>query len=784
MIKNYFITAIRNLYKNRFYSIINILGLSVGIASAILLFIFIQKELSYDKFHKDADNIYRVITHMQESGGEEYSMSRSLYDTGPALTDNVPEVKSATRMITWYTGDIIKHEKEQYEGTDILYTDSCFLDVFDFKLLEGSKENFLSDPNGAAITRSTANKLFGEDDPIGKLITHDTIDFVVEWILEDVPDNSHLKFDVLVSFESSQRIISFLSLDLLTYFKINRTLNENSINKINSVAGDLLIERFSRITENVRSTIQPIKDIHLNGTGSTNQVGSELRLIYIFTFLALFIIIIAVMNFVNLMTARSEYRAKEVGIRKVNGARKNDLLRQFLGESIIISTISLFIALVLAETFAHPFGNLLNRDLSLIRQSSVGIFIGLIILSLLIGIIAGIYPAYYISRFKTIRCIKGLISSKGNTILKKFLVVLQFSISTFLIICVLMLFKQVNFMKNRDLGFDKENIIVYGSATQKIQTNLENIRNDLLSYPQIISVCGSQAIPGQGRSGQFIFEEGKDPETGISISENRIQNDYIKTYGMKIIDGRDFSDDFETDKNAFILNEIAVKRLGITDPVGKTVIVNHPGTIIGVVKDFHFFSVKREINPLVLTKYVDWFYNISIRIHPENIPETKTIIENILKAYDPDYLISSSFVNENFDRMYGAEVNTNKLISVGSVLAIIISLLGLFALTSFTIIKSTKQIGIRKALGAPVNSIILMLNKNVLRWVVFSNIIAWPAAYFFINNWLQSFAYKARISVDLFIWGAIISLIFAAITISSQAVKAARMNPVDAIRYE
>ncbi|MFC2132358.1 ABC transporter permease, partial [Bacteroidota bacterium] len=694
------------------------------------------------------------------------------------------EVVSSTRYITWFSDDIIKHGKEQYDETNILYTDSCFFDVFDFGIILGERENFLSDPFGAAITKSTALKMFGDEPALDKVITHDSIDYNIRWILEDVPDNSSIQFDILLSFESNQYLVQSLALDCMTYFKVDRELENISINKINNVAGRLLEERFSEITENTRASIQPLTDMHLHGRGDNTRAGKELRLIYIFSFLALFFILIAVMNFVNLMTARSEYRAKEVGVRKVTGARKKDLIKQFLGESIIISTISLFIALVLAETFAHPFGNLLNRELSLIRQSNIQIFIGMIVFSLLIGIIAGLYPAYFISKFQTIRCVRGLISSKGNNILKKFLVVLQFSISTFLIICVLMLFKQVNFMKNRDLGFDKKNIIVYGDATPNIQRNLENIRNDLISYSKIESVCGSQSIPGYGRSGQFIFKEGEDPDKGISISENRIQNDYIKTYGMKIIEGRDFSDDFETDKGSFILNEIAVKRLGLEDPIGKTVVVNHPGTVIGIVKDFHYNSVKREIQPLVLSKYSDRFYNISIRIQPGYINETKAFIDQTLKSYDPDYLISSFFIDDNFDSMYGSEENTNKLISVGSILAIIISLLGLFALTSYTIVKSTKQIGIRKTLGAPVNKIVFMLNRSVLQWVVFSNIIAWPAAYFFIKNWLQSFALKAKISPDLFILGASISLFIAFITISYQAIKAARMNPVDALRYE
>lgn len=791
MLKYFFSSGIRYLNYTRMFSLINIFGLAVGLATSILLLQFVAHEYSYDRFHNNFHNIYRSVSHVEMADGKTVEAPSTISQIAPALIKNIPEVPYACRIINNGPEDI-KYNSTDIGQYELFFTDPDFFKVFSFEILFGDPWSGLNSPNSIVITNSIASKINPSGNPIGEIIEIGREKFRIVSVLEDIPANSHMKFDIITSFKTlknPQEYFNNQGVDFFTYFLINQEtdIEEFEITYSN-LCNKLSTEKFLGTGIYMESYIQALKDIHLH-SGYFFDIGEQgnYSTIIIFLILAIIIIIIACINFINLVTATAENRGVEVGIKKVVGASGKELVKQFLGESVIIALISLFFAFFVVEIASKPFGDLINRDLDIKLFLRPDYVIGTIILSVVIGLLSGLYPSIYLTRFNPVQTLKRIrSSSKRNKNLKIFLVIVQFTIAIFLITNIFVINRQVNYMKDRDPGFIPDNVVVIKDPSVKLVWNYLSLKTKLLSSPEIQNVTASQSYPGELRRVQNLYLEGDKPENGIICNENRVQVDYIETYQMQIIEGRSFSDDFITDKFSFIINETAARDLGLKNPLGKIVnCMSIKGNIIGVVKDYHYKSLHEKIEPLILSNYDSWITSISINIGNGDVNNVfNHKIRSAFYEFDPDFNINPLFVSDLYDKMYSEEEKNNILIAIATILSIIISVLGLFSLTSYTVIRRTKEIGIRKVMGASIPEIVKMLIKDLLKWVIFVNLIAWPLSYIYMNRWLANFAYQVEIRPWMFILSGLITLIIAIMAISFQSLKAARTNPAEALQYE
>jgi len=786
MLKNFFIVFFRNFSKNPFFSFLNTFGLAVGYAVSIMAILYIVFHLNINKCHKDYDKIYRIHNGYVMNGKESF-FANSLLSTGEQVFHEVPGVENFTRVTAWFRGNsLIKVNDQFYNRTDILLADSNFIDIFSFDLVLGNKNNFLKDPKQIAITQKLSRKVFGNENPIGEKIIFQDSTYTVNWLIQDPSINSHIKFDMLIPFDAMPSY--YFSFDAFTYIKFKEKPDEAIKNKVIAVTNRFNEEQVGEYATDFKADIMSLRDIYLKSNFEWEAVKTEnIKNLYIFGFLGFLILFIALINFINLLTAKSEERSKEVGLKKVVGASKSQLKNQFIGETLLISFLSFLLSFVLVELLQNPINSLLNVELSLLNQGSLLLYAGLLIIPIFTGILAGFYPAIVLAKFQPVNIIKGIFNTSGKpNLLKVILVIIQFTISTLLISIILVIIFQVKYMKEKDLGFEVENLVVFSRLTTPIQQKYISLKNELLKNPNISYVTASHSIPGWGGSGQFIHFKGANPKTdAFPLSEYKVQDDFVETYGLELIAGRSFSFPEYRDSNVFIINETAAKKLGEENPIGKKVVVAMwEGEIVGIVKDFHFASMKYNIEPLVLSRYSDRLYNLTAKIHPENSQETIDFIIDKLKEYDPNYYSSYRFVEDEFQKKYANEEKMLRIIIWGSIIAIILSILGLFALTSYTIHKKYKEIGLRKVQGASVTNIVFILNKNILRWVLLTNIIAWPLGYYLMDNWLQNFAFSIPLHIWYFIIAGAISFSIALATITFQARRAALLNPVDIIKYE
>ncbi|MCB2195657.1 MAG: ABC transporter permease [Bacteroidetes bacterium] len=787
MFRNYIKVALRNLFRNKIYSLINILGLAVGLAATILLFLYVRLELSYDKHFKEHEQIYRVLSHSTRAGEQEIDMPITLYEIPEEVTSKIPEVAYATRTTTFDKREVkVNGETKGFYNSTL--ADSSFFKVFSFKSYAGDLQNALDRPNSVVLTKESAEKIFGNADAVGKTVYVFGDDMTVTAVMENVPENTHLKFDLLISIISGdEQHMKYQGNNFHVYVKFKQPATDNlRLKTCNSISA-YVNEMFKEYKITYSHSLQPLADIHLH-SGKLDYDSAELgsiQYIYIFSILAAFILIIAIFNYVSLFTAKSESRAKEVGIRKVSGAFRHAIVKQFIGESVIISFISFLIAMFLVEAFLPHFGNLVSRKIVFSYAQNfelIGLFL---FISLFVGFFSGIYPALFISRFNPVAILKGTFTGKKNKFLNILLVVVQFSIAIALISSLFVLYAQVRYMKNKNMGFDKEQLVVFSNFTGKIVSNYESLKGELLSNPDIISVTASQSIPGISRSGMNIRLPEWPLEEAIPLKENRVQDDYVKTMGFELIEGSDFSDRLASDSAAFILNEAAARLLNLDDPIGKEIIVwLHKGRIKGIIKDFHFTSLHEKIEPLVFSHYSNRFHNISIRIKAGRIPEGLKYAQGVFSKFDADYTQNYTFLDDMFDSMYRNEEKSNKLIFLASLLAILISVMGLLALTSFVVARRTKEIGIRKALGSNVGLILVLLNKDILKWVFISSLIGIPASYLFMKKWLLNFAYRIDLNIGFFLLALLIAILIAVVTITVQSFKTANKNPTESLRYE
>jgi putative ABC transport system permease protein len=792
MFKNYLRTAIRNLRKNRGYSFLNVCGLAIGMACCILILLWVKDELSYDKFHEKADRIFRMTSEWNQRGViAHYPLVFS--GIAPLLQNDYPEVMSYVRFDQRLNTLISSGDKKFYEER-LFYTDASLFEVFTFPLVKGDPETALIEPYSIVMSEKMAEKYFGSENPVGQTLTVDNEhDYKITGIMKKIPRNSHVQFDFLASMTTLEaqdpRYGKLWAWNCYTYLLLPPGYSYLDLEK--KFPDFIRRHRGEEAAEAYTFSLQPLTSIHLHSNlGSEIEPNGDIRYVYIFSIIAFFILLIACINFMNLSTARSANRAKEVGVRKVLGADRIRLIRQFLGESLFLSLMALPIAVALVMLFLPAFNTLTGKDLIIDYFGNSVFYLGLIGILLFVGLISGSYPAFFLSTFRPAEVLRGkLKAGSGSVLFRKVLVVVQFSISIVLIAGTVIITNQLDFISKKKLGFDKEHVVVMPVSRAGIGQEFEAFKKELLQNPGIESVCGSTSLPSLLPTRSIFIPEGFEEEERLTLRNVLVDHDFIRTFGMEIVEGRDFSRDFATDRQeAFIVNEAAVKEFGWDSAVGKRLIdLEGPkGYVIGVVKDFHFRSKHQRIEPLILSlvpssRYV---YFVSVKIKSWNLSDTLSFLKSKWQAFSPNWPFEYFFLDDNLDRMYKSEDRLRQVFLTFTFLAIFIACLGLSGLTAFTAEQRTKEIGIRKILGASVPGVVLLLSKEFMKWVLIANAIAWPVTYFAMGRWLENFAYRISLGWAAFIVSAALALGIALITVGFQAAKAALANPADALRYE
>jgi putative ABC transport system permease protein len=797
--KNYLKIALRNLKKHRGYSFINIAGFAISMACCILIILYIYSELNYDRYHENADRIYRLGTNF-DIGKMHAKAAVSNHPIGPALSRDYPEVLNAARIRPYRRRTLVEYKEKQFFEEKVFYADNSVFDVFSFPLIRGDRKSALATAYSLVITADAAKKYFVEDDPIGKTLRfNNDSDFTVTGIIKNVPQNSHFTFDMLCSFETiyqhnpAQREKWMGDFNNYTYLLLQENYDFRELEQKFPQLIDKHIGRILKLVGGkVEFFLQPLTSIHLYSDLEGEISGnSDIAFVYIFAAIALFILLIACINFINLSTARSAQRAKEVGMRKVLGSHRSQLIKQFLSESITYSFLAFLIALMLVQLALPLFRSLSGTTLSFKFDEIFWLVPYLIGFVFLIGLIAGSYPAFFLSAFRPVRVLKGRSKAgAANSRFRSVLVVLQFAISIILIVGTGVITNQLHFMKEKRLGFNKEHVVVLPIREGSIVQSIESIKEELRSHSGVVSVAASSAVPGHGASRHNAFlPEGFELDESQMIGAISIDHNFIPTLDMEVIAGRNFSPEFVADnKKSALINEAAAREFGWDDPIGKTVTeLTGNGitkTVIGVVKDFHVESLRKKIGPLYIENEPSAFGCISIRIRPRNVSGTMEFLRKKWKEFDSSGTFDYAFLDESFDSQYRAEERLSTIFSYFTLFAIFIACLGLFGLASFTAEQRTKEIGIRKVLGASVYDIVILLSKEFTKWVLLANIIAWPVAYYAMNKWLQDFAYRINTGIWIFIIAGALAVTVALLTVSYQAIKSALSNPVETLRYE
>jgi putative ABC transport system permease protein len=800
MFRNYLKVALRNIKRHTGYSLINVAGLAIGMTCCILILLWVQDERSYDRYHENPDRIYRLC--LDANVGTQLRAPVTMAPAGPAMISEFPEVVNAARIVR--PGRVsVKYGDRLFQEEDIGYADNSVFDIFTFPFISGDPKTALATPYSVVITEDMAMKYFGDEDPLGKsLRIDDETDFTVTGVAKNVPSNSHFSFNMLRSFETLYRenpelMEAWVAARFYTYLLLAENSDHKKLEQkfapfVDRHMGDIL----GAIGGTVKLFLQPLARIHLYSDFERDlSAGGDITYVYLFSGIALFVLLIACFNFVNLATARSATRAREVGMRKTLGAGRGKLIAQFLGESLIYSFISIALACLLLELALPLFNSLAQRELSLNYFQRPWLIPGLAGLALVVGLLAGCYPAFFLSSFKPVRVLKGTWSKTASgSGFRRVLVVAQFVISIALIIGTITIYNQINFMKNKKLGFDKEHVLVIPGMNQATRQSYLSIRDELMNIPGVRAVGASSLVPGRGLTKSLFLPEGFSEDQPQTMDFLIVDPDYIPTMGMEIATGRNFSADLATDSTeSAIINETAARRFGWDNPIGKTFrLLSPPGAggetqivnVIGVVKDFHLQSLHQKIEPQIIFYDLGGIDHISVRISPDNITHTIDLLRTRWKDIDPERPFHYLFLDESFDSQYRAEERFGTITLYFSLLAIFIGCLGLFGMSSYTVEQRTKEIGVRKVLGATVAGIVLLLSKEFTRWVLVANLIAWPIAYYAMSRWLENFAYRVDINMTAFALAGTAALAIAIATVSYQAIRAALTNPVETLRYE
>jgi len=806
MLKNYLKIAYRHISRNKLYPAINILGLAIGLTCTILIGLFVQNELSFDKHHENYKRIYRLESHFNIQESEDLFAATAL-PLGPALKLEYPhDVAEFCRFMNM-DNNLFQYEEKQIFEENVYFTDSTLTDVFTHEFISGSPEDALNDPNEIILTESFAKRIFGDVDPIGKTLeTGHGLIFTITGIIKDVPHNSHLRFEAIASFITLKQFFGADRFDSLAseafwnigfYSYIMLTENGNIQNVLDAYPD--FNEKYikpvgDKINSKFQLMVQPLADVHLHSHLGYDLPTGNIASVYTFSIVALFLLVIGCINYMNMATAQSANRATEIGIRKVVGAQKSYLRSQFMMESLILTFFALLLAFIATELLLPAFNEIADRHLSFNIAKNLNLVLGIVGIALIVGIVSGSYPAFYLSSFIPVEVLKGKLG-KGKGTLRKILVLLQFSISIIMIVGTFTVIQQLNFLRDKDLGFDKENVVVLTVRDTTGVKNLDAFQEELLKHPQILKAGTSSSIPGQDYGilvQRYETLDGTMAEKGINFVF--VDNDYIDVMDMKIIKGRNFDPELTTDlEESIIINEACANVLGWgDDPIGKKLgfgagldgTSTRDTRVIGVIQDFHYNSLHNNIDPILLLLSDRPLRNISLRIRQENIKNTITYIEEKWNEFCPTFPFEYTFLDDSLNKQYVAEQKIGRVFIYFSIMCIFIACLGLFGLASYTTEQRTHEIGIRKVMGASSQNIVLLLSEIFTKWVILANIIAWPVAYFALNNWLANFAYRIQLSLLTFILSGIIAFLIAILTVLFQSLKASKTNPSITLKYE
>lgn len=807
MLKNYLKIALRNFLKHKGFSFINIFGLAVGVACCLLILLFVVDELSYDKYHEKADRIYRAGLY-GFIGGNEFHGVITAAPMAQTLVDEYPEVEASTRARN-FGFPVFRYGDKVFSEERVFWVDPGFFDVFTVSFLQGDPETALDNPETIVLTRSMALKYFGEEDPLGKTINADQRrDYLVTGIIEDVPRNSHFHYDFLASLSTypDSRSPIWVSNNYYTYFVLREGTSPEAFEaklgelvkkyvgpQIQAAAG-ISLEQFYESGGEYSFFMQPLTDIHLRSHLEFEvEPNGDISYVYIFSIIALGILLVACINFINLATARSSTRAREVGIRKTLGSIRPQLIRQFLAETIMMSLLAVLLALLLVQLLLPVFNNLTGKLVAIPYLDNVFTIPLLLALVVFIGLLAGLYPAFFLASFHPVAVLKTeTAGSLKKSKMRNILVVFQFTVSIVLIVGTLVVQRQLNYIQNKDLGFNKEQTVII-KKTDDLSDRLKTFKQELLNNSNVLGATNTGNLFGQTFGNSAFRLAGETGEDTHLLWTFFTDADFVKTYQVDMAAGRYFEEGREADNQAVVINETAVRDLGLEDPVGAQIVAfgntreqERGLNIIGVVKDFHFESLHTQIRPMIIVMYGPENRGrfVSVRIGPENIAETMGFIENTWKKFALNQAFEYEFMDDYFGRIYEVEHRTGRIFLYFSILAIIIASLGLFGLASFVTAQRTKEIGIRKVLGASEPQIVVLLSTQFTKWVLLGNLLAWPAAYLLMNRWLQQFAYRGGISVLSFLGASVVVLVLALMTVSSQTLMAASANPANSLKHE
>lgn len=795
MFINYIKMIIRNIWGNKGYALITTLGLAIGITGFILISFYVNYELSYDTYNKNYDNIYRVITKFEghtHAGIDKLAVVRTA--TGPAMVNEMPEVISYFR-IRRLTDKFIIVGNTKYSEPILYYSDPQIFDILSLKAKYGDLHNALEDPSSVVISEKAAKKYFGDINPVGNTISlGGEDDFYVTAVMEDMPINSHFRTDVLLPMiyyakKFDVDLSSWFESSCWTYILTNGTASIEEMNrKLAEIAPKELLE--GHHGHKRLFLVQKLGDIHINSHADYElDANNDINTIYLFALIGFLILVIGGLNYVNLTTARSIKRAKEVGIRKTFGAGKSNIIKQFLFESISLALLSLFIAVMIIMLVLPNFNSYVEREFTLLQFLTPTFLVYTFAAILIIGFLAGSFPAFIISSFKpaSIFCNKFEQGNKGFTTRNVF-ILLQFSIAIILIICTVVIENQLNLISSMNMGYSRDQIINIEVKSDKVWDKLDVIKNELKNNPNVLMVSSSTYLPNEILDQTHLNWPGREEDIEIGTYTSNADYDWVDLFGIEITEGRNFSRDHSSDASgAFLLNETAARSLNWDDVIGRELIhwTDKQGKIVGIMKDFNFHSIHREIEPLyVFYEPTERHYYLSVKISGNNIPRTIEFLEAKMTEFVTDYPFEYSFFDEIFNKQYNDEIKMQELFGTFSFIAVLLSGLGLLGLAFYSTERRIKEIGIRKVMGASVPEIFILITKGFTKWVILANVIAWPLAYYFMQNWLQNYAYKIDLTIWPFMFAGISALVIAVGTVSYQSIKAAMTNPVDSLRNE
>ncbi|MFL5810656.1 MAG: ABC transporter permease [Flavisolibacter sp.] len=799
MIRNYLKVAWRNLWKNKVFSGINIIGLAIGMAACILIMLFVFYERSFDRFH--SKNIYR-LNEVQKFEGmvAPQKVALTMFPMAPTLKNDFPEIKDFTRLRWTQKMQITYGEKRLYLP-QVFIVDSTFLQIFDFELISGNRATALEKPNNIVLTEKTVHKLFGNENPIGKTITHygeDTASFVVTGVLKDIPDNSQLQFDALFAFNTHNNadwMNNWGGNWLNTYLVLTPGTDVAALEK----KFPAYLKKYMTNGDgwkNYELFLLPLKDVHAGATDIgldyVNFQKFDKTYVNLFSVIALIVLLIACINFMNLSTARSAERAREVGVRKSIGAHRFQLALQFLSETVLLSLIALVLAVTLVKLCIPYVNELSQRQLSLPIFTDIRLWFYLIGATIILGIISGLYPAAYLSSFQPVKVLKGTLESGSNKgRLRNILVVTQFASAIFLMIATVFAVRQLNYMQDRDPGFQRDQIVTIpldGNAREKYEVLKQELSNGAL----VNGVTAAQDVLGSHLDQSGIEFKGNGPLRQLTSTRLIVDPDYVDLFHLSLLYGKNFSKDGSGNGKEYIINESLAKELLKDNPkeplsslIGKRFGFDSLGTITGIARDFNFNSMHNKIETMFLFNNKDWSYSqMSVKINGKKAKEALAFIGSVWKKNFPDRPLEYQFLDEHFEELYKADMQVSRIVGILAFLAIIISCLGLFGLASYSAERRVKEVGIRKVMGASIQNIILLLSKNFIKLVFIANIIAWPLAWYALNKWLEDYAYRVNISWWVFLLSGLGAMLIAVVTISFQAIRAAVANPMKSLRNE